>query len=143
MSQVYSAATQSSKHRMIAWRGLFYAASTTVLQLPPFLVRLVGLVSKLDTPEVYAYAYASAPLPGILNMLVFIMQRREMRSRYFRMWRRILDVLSCYRPEPEPPQLFPMGRDLFATTVVEEAPPKPLSRISEGAMSECTEEGEG
>jgi len=128
MSQVYSVAMRSSQHHIVARRGLCYAATIAVVQLPPIVVQCASFLFQLESPAAIAFSFTAVPLCGFLNLLVFMMQRRTMRTAYGRLWRRILDVVSCSRPPPEAPPVRLDSRDLFQTTVVE-APPKRLSKV--------------
>jgi len=128
MSQVYSVAMRSSQHHIVARRGLCYAATIAVVQLPPIVVQCASFLFQLESPAAIAFSFTAVPLCGFLNLLVFMMQRRTMRTAYGRLWRRILDVVSCSRPPPEAPPVRLDSRDLFQTTVVE-APPERLSKV--------------
>jgi len=119
--QVFQFATGSQQQasRMVARRGMFYAGGMLVVQLPFFLVRAAGYLFGFNNRGLSSVAGSTIPLAGFLNMLVFMMGRREMRTGYGWMWRRILDFVCFYKP-PEAPRMQLMSRDLFATTVVEE-----------------------
>jgi len=123
ISQVFAvmAAAQPGQEtvRKVARRAILYAGSVLVVQLPFSLVKLASLFVAFDARSVGALAGSTIPLAGLLNLLVFMLNRRNMRTTYGWMWRRLLDALCCIRPTEEAP-LQLMARDLFATTVVEE-----------------------
>ena len=51
-------------------------------------------------------------------MLVFLLYRRNMKTAYGRLVRKVVDSMACYKYQEEP-QVVPTGRDLFLTTVNE------------------------
>jgi len=110
---------QQQVSRNLARRGLLYTATIILVQLPVFLVRLIGFITGYPNLGLAAIAGSTNPLSGLLNLLVFMINRRKMRTAHGRIWRRLLNVNSCYRPKDEGPPPV-LGPDLFATTVVNE-----------------------
>jgi len=125
----YTTASHHEACRAVARRGLWYAASVMVVHVPQLVAKFVGLLTGGDNPSINALTACTPPCAGIFNMMVFMMYRREMKTLYGKVWRKILDVLVCHHETLPPSEV--LTRDLFMTTVVEDKPVKTLSVILE------------
>jgi len=121
-SRVYRFAisTDTEGSYIVARKGMLYAMTVTTVQIPLLIVKILELALSKDLPDAAAIASCTISLNGLLNMLVFMVYRRDMHTWYGRLWRRILDVCSCGAPKQEAAEPQPVGRDLFLTTVTSE-----------------------
>jgi len=115
MAVVYQFVRKSSQAGYtMARRGLCYAGSVVILQLPYLVAAAVRIV--YDSELLQGLCASTIALAGLLNMLVFCMYRRKMRTAYGRLVRKIIDAVACCKPMETKPELVPVGRDLFLTT---------------------------
>jgi len=85
LSRVLAYATSSNQQRssrMIARKGLLYTTSIVMVQLPLLVDTLIGVLFGFHSRDVSAIAGSATPLAGLVNVLVFMMNRREMRSTH-------------------------------------------------------------
>lgn len=68
----------------------------------------------------YRISATTIPLSDLLNALVFLLYRRDMKTGYGRLVRRLVDVVARRRVNPEDDsetiQAMAMGRDLFLSS---------------------------
>jgi len=117
MTRVYNFAThqRESTRRSFARRGLLYASTVAVVQVPLLMLKIASLVSRWQPSRpLTALTASTIPLGGFLLMLVFMINRRNMQTCYGRLVRSTLDAIFCYKEEPGPQ---PVGPDLFSTSV--------------------------
>jgi len=132
ISRVYRFALDHAAHtssRIVARKGLLYASSILVLQIPHLVTKLVRLAGGRND-VLYAATSCTIPLAGFLNMLVFLMYRSEMYTRYGRLVHCLL-CRQCWPNDAEAsdddydPRLWVLNhRDLFASSQEEEEPKK-------------------
>jgi len=115
----YATTSQQPASRMVARKGLLYACGVVVVQLPFLTETVAAQTIGYHSGEASSLCPSTVALAGLLNMLVFMMNRRNMRTGYGRVWRRMLDAVFCIRVKEEPPVVL-VGPDLFASTSVEE-----------------------
>jgi len=118
MATVYNFTRQNSSAlgNAVVRRGFCYPGTIVVLQCP-YLITVV-IKSFYYSRSLEVLAASTVPLGGFLNMLVFLLYRRNMKTAYGRLVRKVVDSMACYKYQEEP-QVVPTGRDLFLTTVNE------------------------
>jgi len=109
-------AGHSQSAYMMARRGLFYAGTIVILQVPYFIATCLQII--YDARSLQSLCASTFALGGFLNMMVFLMFRRKMRTSYGKVFRIAIDRLTCYVPKEEPRRVE-VGRDLFRTTAVD------------------------
>jgi len=111
------------RSKLLARKGLLYASGVTVIQTPTFLWTMIRLASGVKNEAATETIAIPLSFAGLLNMLVFLLYRRDMKTPYGRMVRRIVDLAACQRPkeaDSETIQAVEAGHRLFATTVAVE-----------------------
>jgi len=110
---------ENTRLKRLAQKGILYASSVTVIQTPNLLWALVRQVFGFNSETGGLLASTTVPLAGFLNMLVFLLYRREMKTRYGKFARNIVDHAACHKQEGEDsdsPSSSVLGRELFLTT---------------------------
>jgi len=86
MCRVFRFATRNSSQGTIrlARKGLFYAATVTVVQLPLHCIMVFNFAFGGRDWTAATLAACTVPLAGFLNMIVFMLYRRKMMTGYGR-----------------------------------------------------------
>jgi len=96
IAQIYYVALSEpeSVTRLVAVKGIFYAASVAVLQLPFCIWGLWFLIVGQNVQVLQLLVIMLLPLAGFLNMLVFMLNRRELRTAYGTRVRQTIDCVA-------------------------------------------------
>jgi len=105
IAQIYSFARLSQSEsivRRVAVKGVFYAVSVAILQVPFCIWGLWLLIVGQSLHALHLVIIMILPLVGFMNMLVFMLNRREMRTVYGSYVRRTVDFVAtsfccCFR----------------------------------------------
>jgi len=146
MVRVYKFAVDHAASRsslVVARKGMLYAGSITLIQTPHLLYKMAQLAG-FSNEKISVATCVTIPLAGLLNMLVFILYRTEMQTRYGRVVRRLVFGCGCWcrserLSDSKYPQVWVLGqRDLFASSLVEdeEQKVKSLDSIPEEDLCE-------
>lgn len=101
--------------RKVAVKGMLYATAVSVAQVPLALWFVLGVFG-IENMGLPLTTNICLSLVGFLNMLVFVLYRREMRTSYGTMVRRLLDEVAHWF--------------CCVTTVTDDEPKAPVSTVS-------------
>jgi len=120
MTTVYKFTQQATSQigSVVAQRGFCYPGTIVVIQVPYLITAAFKCIH--SSASLITLSASTLALGGLLNMLVFLLYRRNMKTAYGRFVRKVVDSLACYKYKEEP-QGVPTGRDLFLTTTVNDA----------------------
>jgi len=123
MCRIYKFAVANSsddRSKVLARKGFMYAASVTLLQTPILSWTVIRLSFGIENKGFTDLSGTAVPLAGFLNLLAFMWNRRNPKTRYGRVVRRIIDYFAVREREmhedSETQSAIAAGRDLFLTT---------------------------
>jgi len=122
MCRIYKFAIDNSgdrRARLLATNGFLYAASVSIIQTPVLCWALIRIMFGVESKTISHLIATPISLSGVLNMLVFFLNRRDMKTWLGKILRRTVDLFVCHvqqKDDTEYIQAVAAGRALFASS---------------------------